>query len=134
MTIVETNKALTTLFSLACAPQAIGAAASASMNPGALITSNPSLQKFSYKNVKLAVEFFQNGGSCPALPESGTANGGCKTLNEGPNQAACTPYTASRHFAIIKEAKGANVPKEEVAKNQLNFVPWEKVLGAYNAA
>ena len=73
------------------------------------------------------------GGSCPALPETGGANGGCKTINPNPSVAACVPYNAGKHYATIKAAKEANVAKEEVAKNKLNFVPWNKVIGAYDS-
>jgi len=114
--------------------QVIESAAVAGQNAGQLIAANAGLQKFSFKNIKLALQHFNNGGSCPALPESGSANGGCKTINPNPNQAACTPYSASSHFSIIKDAKAGNVPKEEVAKRLLNFVPYDKIMGAYDAA
>jgi len=114
-------------------PQALEAAAGANSNAAKTIAGSVSLQKFSYKNIKLAIEFFQMGGSCPALPETGGANGGCKTINPNPSVAACVPYNAGKHYATIKAAKEANVAKEEVAKNKLNFVPWNKVIGAYDS-
>ncbi|GMI54548.1 hypothetical protein ScalyP_jg4694 [Parmales sp. scaly parma] len=113
--------------------KALEAAAGANSNAAKTIAGSVSLQKFSYKNIKLAIEFFQMGGSCPALPETGGANGGCKTINPNPSVAACVPYNAGKHYATIKAAKEANVAKEEVAKNKLNFVPWNKVIGAYDS-